>query len=303
MARERVVCLGHTALDRTFYVDQWPTGSAKIAARDYREGGGGMAANAAVAVARLGGAAEFWGPAGDDPAADVMADELAREGVGLAGFLRIPGRRSSVSMVLVDARGERLVVGFRSDALHAPPDALPWERLGTARVLLADVRWPRGAAEALRRARASGVATVLDADSAAAEVMDTLVRDAEHVLFSAPGLETYRPGRNVAGALRCALQAGARVAGVTQGEHGFSWLESGAPERLRSQPALAVAAVDTTGAGDVFHGAYALALAEGWPVERAARFALVAASLKCRGFGPRASIPDRALVLRHLDAA
>jgi sulfofructose kinase len=175
--------------------------------------------------------------------------------------------------------------------------------LPAARALLADVRWPSGAAAALRHARAAGLFTVLDADSAPAEVMDTLVREADHVLFSAPGLEAYRPGQSTDAALQAALAAGARVAGVTQGEHGFLWLEAGDPDRLHAQAALAVAAVDTTGAGDVFHGAYALALAEGWPVARAARFACVAASLKCRGAGPRAPIPDRALVHAHLDAA
>jgi sulfofructose kinase len=303
MAGERVICVGHTALDRTFYVDRWPTGSAKIAARDYRECGGGMAANAAVAIARLGGAAEFWGPTGDDREAGIMADELARAGVDLAGFVRVPGRRSSVSTILVDAHGERLVVGFRSDALREPPDALPWGRLSHARVLLADVRWPEGAAAALCRARAAGLTTVLDADVAPADVLTRLVYVADHVLFSAPGLQAFRPGEEPAAALRAALAAGASVAGVTQGERGCLWCEATDPHRLHAAPALAVDVVDSTGAGDVFHGAYALGLAERWPVHRAVRFACVAASLKCRGAGARASIPDRHAVEARLRAA
>jgi sulfofructose kinase len=303
MAGERVICVGHTALDRTFYVERWPTSSAKIAARDYRECGGGMAANAAVAIARLGGAAEFWGPTGDDREAGIMAEELAREGVDLAGFVRIPGRHSSVSTILVDAHGERLVVGFRSDALREPPDALPWERLSHARVLLADVRWPEGAAAALCRARAAGLATVLDADVAPADVLTRLVHEADHVLFSAPGLQAFRPGEDAAAALRAVLAAGASVAGVTQGERGCLWCEAADPDRLHAAPALAVDVLDSTGAGDVFHGAYALGLAEGWPVRRAVRFACVAASLKCRGAGARASIPDRHAVEARLRTA
>lgn len=302
MPSARVICVGHSALDRTFYVDAWPTGSAKIAARQYRESGGGMAANAAVAVARLGGAAEFWGPTGDDREAGVMAEALEREGVDLAGMLRVPGRRSSVSTVLVDARGERLVVGFRSDALHEPPDALPWARLARAGALLADVRWPAGAEEALRRARAAGVVTVLDADVAPTGVLRRLARAADHVLFSEPGLHDFDASPDPGAALRAALALGARVAGVTRGEHGFLWCEAEAPGELHVAPAVPVKVLDTTGAGDVFHGAYALGLAEGLSVRAAARFACVAASLKCAGAGARDAAPTREAVRARLDA-
>jgi sulfofructose kinase len=298
--RARVVCVGHTALDRVFYVDAWPRGSAKLAAREYRESGGGMAANAAVAVVRLGGAADFWGPSGDDRDASVMAEELVREGVEVSGMLRVPGKRSSVSTVLVDARGERLIVGFRSDALAAAPDPLPWWRVAEAGAVLADVRWPLGAGAVLGRARRAGVTTVLDGDVAPREHLLELVTHAEHVIFSERGLNVFLPGVDAGDALRAALARGARVAGVTQGEHGFVWCARDDASRLHSVPALPVHAVDTTGAGDVFHGAYALALAEGRGVDDAARFACTAASLKCAGMGARASIPSREAVLARL---
>ncbi len=297
--RARVVCVGPSALDRVFYVDAWPQGSAKLAARDYRESGGGMAANAAVAVVRLGGAADFWGPVGDDREAGFMAAELAGEGVDTAGMIRVSGRRSSVSTILVDARGERLIVGFRSDALCEPADRLPWDRLADAGAVLADVRWPAGAAAVLRRARAAGVPTVLDGDVAPREHLRELVALAEHAIFSERGLDAFLPGVDLPDALRAALAAGARIAGVTRGEHGLAWCERG-DERVRTVPALPLRAVDTTGAGDVFHGAYALALAEKLPVDEAARFACAAASLKCAGAGARGSVPSREAVLAQL---
>lgn len=301
LTRVRVICVGHTALDRVFYVDGWPTGSAKIAAHEYRESGGGMAANAAVAIARLGGEAEFWGPTGADREAEAMRAELVREGVDISGLVCVPGRRSSITTILVDPRGERLIVGFRSDALGEPADAMPWHRLAGARALLADVRWRAGAAEALRRARSAGLPTILDGEVAPREHLQALAVLAEHVVFSERGLEAYLPGADVGTALRVALSGGARVAGVTQGALGFTWCERPDETRLRSIPALPVQAVDTTGAGDVFHGAYTLALAEGASVADAARFACVAASLKCTGRGPRAPIPDRAAVDARLE--
>jgi hypothetical protein len=71
-----IVCVGHAALDRVFMVDHWPADSAKIVAHRYFESGGGMAANAAVAIARLGGQALFWGPVGADSAADIIEEQL-----------------------------------------------------------------------------------------------------------------------------------------------------------------------------------------------------------------------------------
>ena len=147
-----VVCVGHAALDRVFTVDAWPQGSAKIAASDYRESGGGMAANAAVAIARLGAPASFWGPAGDDATADVIEAQLRDERIDVV-LRRFPGLSTSHSAVLVDAGGERLVIGLRGSALQSPADWLPLVRLRQAQALLADVRWPAGALAALAAAR------------------------------------------------------------------------------------------------------------------------------------------------------
>jgi sulfofructose kinase len=115
-------------------------------------------------------------------------------------------------------------------------------------------------------------------------------------VFSAPGLEIFAEGRDPVAGLRAALDAGAAVAGVTLGAGGFEWIEHGSPGTTRRAPAPHVRAVDTTGAGDVFHGAYALALAEGRDVATAAAFACAAASVKCTRTGARAGAPSRAEV-------
>lgn len=125
----RVICVGHAALDRVFFVNAWPATSAKVAALRFEEGGGGMAANAAVAIARLGGEAVFWGPTGDDDIATVIHAQLAADGVDARHLRRCTGCTSSHSVVLVDDRGERLVVGLRGSALQVPAEWLPLEML------------------------------------------------------------------------------------------------------------------------------------------------------------------------------
>jgi len=299
----KVICVGHSALDRVFSVDAWPAASAKLAARAYAETGGGMAANAAVAIARLGGAAHFWGPAGDDSIADAMRAQLAAAGVDASGLRRFPGLQSSTSAVLLDARGERLIVGYRGSALQAPADWLPVNELGSAGALLADVRWPQGALAALRAARRSAIASVLDADTADAATLRTLAAEAEFAVFSEPGLRCFGGAGELEGGLRQALALGARLAAVTLGERGVYWIEAGSAGGLRHLPAFAVSVIDTLAAGDVFHGAFTLELARGAELERALRFAAAAAAIKCSRPGGRSGSPARAEVEAFLRAS
>ncbi len=294
-SRRRVICVGHAALDRIFSVASWPAGSGKIAAHRFEESGGGMAANAAAAIARLGGEAVFWGPTGDDAIAAAIQAQFVADGVDAGCLRRIEGCTSSHSAVLVDGRGERLVVGLRGSALQAPADWLPLGQIGSAGALLADVRWPSGAQRALQAARDAGIAAILDAEIAPVQILDVLARAADHIVFSQRGLETYCGEDGEAG-LRRVLGYGARVAAVTQGEAGVLWIESAAPRELRRCPAFPVDTVDTLAAGDVFHGAYALALAEGARIADAMRFAAAAVAIKCTRPGGREGAPVRSEV-------
>jgi len=296
----KVICVGHSALDRVFTVEAWPQASAKVRAHAFVEVGGGMAANAAVAVARLGGAAHFWGPAGADSVADIMSAQLRAAGVDVRGLRRFAGLNSSTSAILIDARAERLIVSYRGTALEAPADWLQLDQIGSAGALLADVRWPQGAIAALRAARRCGIPSVLDADTAEPATLQALAGEAEYAVFSEHGLASFAGGGDIEGGLRRALALGARLAAVTQGERGAFWIEAGEPEGLRHLPAFAVPAVDTLGAGDVFHGAFALELARGKAAAEALRFAAAAAAIKCTRPGGRSGSPSRDEVVRFL---
>ena len=288
-----IICVGHSALDRVFTVEAWPQGSAKVVATRFAEVGGGMAANAAVAVARLGGEAHFWGPVGADSVADIMCAQLQAEGVDVRGFHRVAGLQSSTSAILIDARGERLVVGYRGTALEATAEWMGLDSVAAAGALLADVRWPGGALAALRAARIAGVVAVLDGDTAERPVLESLARESEYALFSEAGLACFCAAGDIETGLRQALALGARLAAVTQGERGVRWVEAGSAKGVQHLPAYPVRAVDTLAAGDVFHGAFALELARGKAPSEALRFASAAAAIKCTRPAGRKGSPTR----------
>jgi sulfofructose kinase len=297
---KQIICVGHSALDRIFTVTAWPHTSAKIVATGYAETGGGMAANAAVAVARLGGTAEFWGPVGEDGIADVMREQLLAEAVDARGLRRFAGLQSSTSAILIDARGERLVVGYRGTALQAPAEWLELDRIAGAGALLADVRWPQGSMAALRAARSAGIPSVLDGDTAEHAVLVSLAKESDYVLFSEAGLASFSGTGEIEAGLRQALTLGARLALVTQGEHGVHWIDAAGAKGLQHLPAYRVTAIDTLAAGDVFHAAFALELALGKQPREALGFASAAAAIKCTRPGGRSGCPSREEVERFL---
>lgn len=287
-----VICLGNVVADHTFRVEDIPQPPAKIAARSYSIGPGGMAANAAIAVVRLGGRAAFWGRVGDDLNGEPLARALEEEGVDVTGLRRVPGGRTPVGAVLVDPRGERTIVSFRGTGLGIDPAWLPLDRIAGAAALCCDPRWPEGVAAAAAAARAAGVPVVLDGERSETRILVDLVPRVDHAIFSVPGLANYAPGRSPEEGLRQALASGpVKVAAVTQGEKGVLWMLPGEEKPTRT-PAFPVEATNTTGAGDVFHGAYALAIAEAMPVERAMRFAAAAGALRARD----GATPTRAMV-------
>ena len=295
-----VVCVGHAVLDHVFAVPSLPAAEGKHFATGYREVGGGPAATAAVTVARLGGQARLWARLGDDPAGDRIVEGLAAEGVATDGLLRIPGAVSSLSAVMVDPGGERMIVNYLDPSLDPSADWLPVDLLGSDGVgcVLGDLRWPAGTTHALAAARAAGVPGVLDADSVPDPLDPAPFQAASHILFSRPGLAQFTGQAEMATALHTAAHTTRALVAVTEGGDGVRWLDAG---RMHHRPAFPVSVVDTLGAGDVFHGAFALALARGQAMAEAIRFAAAAAALKCTRPGGREGIPTQAELAAYLD--
>jgi sulfofructose kinase len=275
-----------------FEVDTLPAAhSGKTLARRHLRRAGGMSLHASIAAARLGAAVRLIGRVGDDDAALFLRERLRAEGVEARGLESVRGASTSCASVIVDAQGERQIVVHRGNALERAP-ALDTRLLDGADAVLADPRWPDGAATALAWARERGVLSVLDADVAPLPVLQRLVPLAQWVAFSQPGLalwaqrEGLHEGVEADAALAALLQqhAGPTAALVTLGAAGARWIERGRAPAQCSAPR--VQAVDTTGAGDVFHAALAMALAEGRAADAAVAWACAAAAFKCeRGSG------------------
>ena len=274
----RIACVGHAALDHVFEVEQIPGGSSKTLARRYQALAGGMALHASIAAARLGASVRLIGRVGEDAAADFLRRRVAAEGVEPRGLACVRGCSTSLASVIVDAQGERQIVAHRGDALtRAHP--LDTRELEGADVVLADPRWPDGAAAALDWARRRGVLSVLDGELAPLADLDRLVPLAQYVAFSQAGLDLWARGRDTDAALAAVLKLGPQMALVTQGAAGARFTQRDHPPQQVAAPQ--VTAIDTTGAGDVFHAALAIALAERQATHDAVRWACAAAAYKC----------------------
>ena len=292
-----ILCIGMSAMDAIYRVPAIPAAPAKVLATGFSECGGGMAANASVAVARLGGAASYWGRVGADALGERILSDLAVEGVDIGTVRRVAGRLSPSAAILVLPDGERLVCAYNDPALDSDPGWLPLTRVAGFDGVLADVRWPAGARAVLDAARAAGVAAVVDCDVGPVKDLLDLAGRASHTVFSEPGLNLAAGGEDPGKALARIAAHVEGVVGVTLGAAGFLWLEG---QKERRVVAPRIVAVDTLAAGDVWHGAFTLALGEGSPIVDAARFANAAAALKCTRPGGRTGAPSRVDVLRLL---
>jgi sulfofructose kinase len=286
-----IICVGHAALDRVYSIDAFPPEPTKVRALEHIECGGGMAANAAAAIARLGAKAELWSRVGDDDVGVKIRRGLKAAGVDARYVQAFEDGRSSTSAIIVDSKGERLIVGARDTNMPSGTSWLPLERIAGAAAVLGDMRWLEAVRVVFARARREGVQTVLDADLGAREAVGELLALTDYAIFSEPALRDFMPGGSVEDRARRVLAFGPRHAGVTLGAEGYLWAGRDGGGRCSGLP---VDVVDTTGAGDVFHGAFTLALVEGVPVARCAAIACAAAAMKCTRLGSRAGLPTRA---------
>ncbi len=290
----RILCAGIAVLDEVFRVNAFPLPDTKVQASEFITVGGGNAANAAVAIARLGGKAYFAAPLGVDAIADRLIESLQREGVACVGCVRVPAARTPVSAIFVDARGDRTIANYRDSRLNDATVDDPGLLVTAVDAVVADNRFPDFVLPICRAAMARRIPVVIDADKAE-DHRQPLFKAATHVIFSAQCLRaTARTDDLPLGLAQMGTLTDAFLA-VTNGPHPVLWYDRNRA-MMRETPVFAIKAVDTLGAGDVFHGAFALALVEGRAVEEALRFAAAAAGLKCSRFGGSAVAPQRAEV-------
>ena len=268
-------------------------------AADHLAQGGGPAATAAVTMARLGGDVEVWCRVGEDEAGRFILGQFEEEGVDTSQVTVCREGRSPVCAVTVDRRtGERSFVTFLGRGLDVPASALDLSRIDGAKAVLVDSYWPEVQLPAARRAHARGVPVCADVERVSDEHRE-LLRSVTYPIYSLEAAREYAGADDAEAALRGVAELGGRVPMITLGEDGCIWLEEGAVRRC---PAFAVEVVDTTGCGDVFHGAFTFGMARGWDVAANVRFASATAALKCRALGGRTGIPTYDDAIAFLEA-
>jgi sulfofructose kinase len=281
-----VLCVGYACIDINFNTSHHPTADEKIRAHSMHSCGGGPASNAAVTIARLGGRAAFSGYLGEDGFGEAHIKELNEAGVSVSGIYRSQAP-TPVAAVTIKPNGERSIVDYRSASALVSEDYITLSAQ-PARVLLVDGHQPLLSAKLVDEARRLGIPSVLDAGSINDGTM--LLYNKVDYLISSEKFARQFSGEDDARKALAALEGSAPYIAVTWGSDGVYWHDS---EGQHHMPGFDIEAVDTTGAGDAFHGAFALGLAQNLELSRNLRRACATGALTCMQVGARTALPTR----------
>ena len=284
----RVVGVGQCCWDLVQLVPRYPVVDSKVEALAWQEAGGGPTATALVTLARFGIPCRFAGMVGDDPLGAMIDAELRAEGIDTRLVVRRASCSQRASIVVEEGTGRRTIVWQRPTGLPLSPAELPADLLDGASFLLLDGLAVEASLAAAMAAGERNIPIMLDAGRDRPGMRELAARCTHVVAAEQYALDLGWDG-TAADFVRLAVACGYPVFTVTRGAGGsLTW----AGGELLDVPAYRVPVVDTTGAGDVFHGAYLYALLQGWPLSRGVRFASAAAALKCRHLGGRLGIPS-----------
>ncbi|HEX3115185.1 MAG TPA: sugar kinase [Bradyrhizobium sp.] len=295
----RILCIGMPVRDLTFRVGGVPARGSKENASHFDEICGGNALNAAIGIVRLGGRASICGPMGDagETSSRYIFDKLAHEGIETRHIVHMPGLVTPISAVMVDPSGERTIVTFRDPELWKVRLPDPDELLDDCSAILTENRCAEFCTDLCVEARRRGIPVVVDVDLTMS-LREGLLTASSHLVFSSEPLQETANVADDGEALKKISRLTSSFLAGTRGAQGTIWLDE--KGQLQQTPAFPVHTVDTLGAGDVFHGAFALAITENQDIRSALRFASAAAALKCTRFGGAFAAPQRAEVLELL---
>lgn len=295
-----LLALGDPCVDLVMAVDHLPEPGGKTLARPLGQFAGGTTANAACALARLGGRAAVFGRVGGDAHGAVLRDSLTQDGVDTTHLLTVPGQPSGQVIGLIPPGGDRALVVLPMAPGEARDEELR-QALAQARVAYL---MPYALPELARTralAQAAGTCVAIDLEAAVApdaQAMRARLALADLVFFNDAGFRAATGCEPTPQALADLLALGPQAVVVTLGARGAV-----AADRLgmAAHPAFDQPVRDTTGAGDTFNAAFLLAWLEGQPLAAGLRLACAAAGLSVGAIGARNGMPDRAAVQRLLD--
>jgi sulfofructose kinase len=297
-----VLGFGVVAVDDLVYVDTYPAADSKAPIREERRDGGGLAGTALVAAARLGARAAYGGILGDDELALYTMRALQGESIDCSAVHRQPGARPTHSVIIVDRSTGHRTILFGSTGVVLPRIEDFAAVIPNCRVLFVDSTIADFGMEAIRLAHQHDIQVVVDLERDVNDSAMELGRRVDHLIIGSAYGGRATGMDNPADMVRALRSPQHITCVVTHGEMGCWYATRETGEEVRHFPAYSVQAVDTTGCGDVFHGAFAATIARGQSVLQAIRVASATAAIKATKPGGRFGIPDLATVERFLAA-
>jgi len=280
--------IGLSCLDHSWQIESFPPIYSRTKATQYQSQGGGPAANAAVSASILGAKVSLWAIHGDDHNGKLAQEELEHFGVDCSNIKSVASAKTTVSGILIQENGERQIFPYKDEtlklAIHDNAEHLDLNKVKTFDCVMTDSRHPNMNETVLKKARAEQIPVVADFGN-----LDNwhLASYADYLIASEECATQLLGKKDPEQALELLRQTKEQFVGITLGEEGFLY---SVQDELKHIPAFSVDVMDTTGAGDVFHGAFAFGIAKAWDVHYCALFANVTAALSCKALGGRAGI-------------
>jgi len=295
------VGFGLNAVDHLLAVPEYPDYESKTRITAFERAGGGQAASAMILCARLGLRTKYVGKVGGDEIGSFSLESIRAEGVDVSDVPAVHGVTNQIAFIIVDQRnGDRTILWHRPKEIATLPSEITLEKVAVGRVLLVDGHDAPAAARAAAVARERGIPVVLDAETVK-EGTKELVANTDLLVASSRFPKLFTGAADLREGLRGLLAAGPSFVAMTLGKGGAIAMRSDG--EVVESPGYDVEAVDTTGAGDFFHGAFIYGLLEGWDVERTLSFSNAAAALNCTAPGARGGVASLDDVLELMRGA
>ena len=283
-----IVCVGPIFLDRVVKIDSFPEKPIKLVAKSLEKRLGGPAAVASFAVNFLGEKSELVSRFGDDDAADFLKSELDQYNIKFHKSITVKGALSSQSHIFEDSNGERMLAVFNEQKL-LDEKTLPIFNFSNGQTYLIDAHWIEAAHYVSKNTYEYGINCVVDLDNFSNnKTVEEIINYSSHPIFSETGLLEYTNDQSIINSLKKLYQDNNKFYAVTLGSKGVYWIDKGIVYHC---PAPEIEVVETNGAGDVFHGAFARFIHANKTIQESIELATAAASIKCSRSGGIHAIP------------
>ena len=292
-----IIGIGICTVDHLLSVSQMPEYGLAIKASKYLQQSGGLVASALVAAARLGASTKIYSRIGDDDEGQYIKHDLEQEGVDASKLIIEANTDTHISVILVDKNtGERSFVSRWATGSPIAVNEINREDITSAKILFLDAVTDC-TLQAAQWAREAGVTVVID-PSSPFEVTKALLPWVDVPIVPESFAKEWMPDKPAEAVVEALYKLGARIAIVTLGERGCMVCSA---EGIQAIPTIPVDVIDTTGAGDAFHGAFMYGLLQDWTVPQMARFASAVGAMNCRFLGGRTGLPTRQQVDEFLN--